>query len=179
PVVTSVETWRCRPQKDFFDAARTGRSPLSGEVVVLRLGTADGRHGHAAALAARSGRVTQATLHDVIAPVVLGRAVSEREAIWHELWTIDRHLTFFPVFLPGPVDVALWDLAAQAAGLPLYQFLGECRTSLPAYASSLFLERADDYAEQMLAYRKRGFTAYKAHPPGPWRRDMAVHRRLR
>lgn len=179
PVVTGVETWRCERREALFDSARTGRSPMNWDVVVVRLTTDTGLAGHATALAARSSLVTQANLHETIAPVVLGRPVSQREAIWHELWTIDRHLTFFPVYLPGPVDVALWDLAAQAAGLPLYQFIGECRTSLPTYASSLFLPETGDYVRQMEAYRARGFPAYKAHPPGPWRLDIETHRALR
>ncbi len=149
------------------------------DVVVLRLTTDTGLTGHATALAARSSVVTQAYLHETIAPVVMGRSPTEREAIWHELWTIDRHLTFFPVYLPGPVDVALWDISAQAAGLPLYQFIGEARTSLPTYASSLFMPTVGDYIEQMNAYRARGFPAYKAHPPGPWKMDMEIHRALR
>jgi L-alanine-DL-glutamate epimerase-like enolase superfamily enzyme len=179
PVVTSFETWRCQRKESLFDSARTGRSPMNWDVVVLRLTTDTGLTGHATALAARSSVVTQAYLQEVIAPVVLGRRVTEREAIYHELWTIDRHLTFFPVYLPGPVDVALWDLAAQAAGLPLYQYIGEYRTSLPVYASSLFMPKTEDYLKEMRAYKKRGFTAYKAHPPGPWRKDMEIHRALR
>src|SRR5206468_1733528 len=167
PVITSLETWRCQRREALFDSARTGRSPMNWDVVVLRLTTDDGRHGHATALAARSSIVTQAYLHETIAPVVLGRRVSEREAIWHELWTIDRHLTFFPVYLPGPIDVALWDIASQAAQLPLYQFIGECRTSLPTYASSLFMPKVENYVDEMRAYRARGFPAYKVHPPGP------------
>lgn len=179
PRVVAFETWRCKRAEALFDRARMGRSPMDWDVVVLRLTTEDGRQGHATALAARSSVVTEAYLHENIAPVVLGRRLSEREAIWQELWTIDRHLTFFPVYLPGPLDVALWDLAAQAAGLPLYQLLGECRTSLPVYASSLFLPNVEAYVDQMQAYRARGFTAYKAHPPGPWRLDREVHRALR
>src|SRR5258707_964056 len=170
PIVTSLETWRCQRREVLFDAARTGRSPMNWDLVVVRLATDAGLQGHATALAARSGTVTQAYLHETIAPVVLGRPVSQREAIWHELWTIDRHLTFFPVYLPGPVDVALWDIAAQAAGLPLYQFIGECRTGLPVYASSLFMPNVHDYVKQMRAYAARGFPAYKADPPGPWRK---------
>jgi len=177
--ITRFETWRCQRQESLFDASRTGRSPMNWDVVVLRLTTDTGLSGHATALAARSSVVTQAYLHETIAPVVMGRSPVEREAIWHELWTIDRHLTFFPIYLPGPVDVALWDLAAQDAGLPLYQFIGACRTSLPTYASSLFLPEVEDYVKQMRAYRDRGFRAYKAHPPGPWRRDVEVHRALR
>src|SRR3974390_2671895 len=179
PTVTSVETWRCRRREALFDSSRTGRSPMNWDVVVLRLNTDAGIQGHATALAARSSVVTQTHPHKTIAPVALGRPVSEREAIWHELWTIDRHLTFFPVYLPGPLDVALWDIAPQAAGPPLYQLIGECRTSLPVYASSLFMPRVDDYVKQMRSYAARGFPAYKAHPPGPWRTDIAVHRALR
>src|SRR4051812_22315412 len=159
PVVTSFETWRCRRNESLFDSARTGRSPMNWDVVVLRLTTDDGFTGHATALAARSSTVTQAYLHETIAPVVMGRSPTEREAIWHELWTIDRHLTFFPVYLPGPVDVALWDIAAKQANLPLYQFIGACRTSLPTYASSLFMPETDAYVREMNAYRARGFAA--------------------
>jgi L-alanine-DL-glutamate epimerase-like enolase superfamily enzyme len=177
--VTRVETWLCERKESLFDFARTGRSPMNWDVVVLRLGTDEGLNGHATALAARSGKVTQAYLHDTIAPVVLGRDVCDREAIWHELWTIDRHLTFFPVYLPGPVDVALWDLASQAARLPLYKYLGACRTSLPVYASSLFMPRVEMYVEEAKKYASRGFPAYKAHPPGPWQVDIEVHRALR
>src|SRR5437762_12937279 len=121
PTITSLETWRCQRHEALFDAARMGRSPMNWDVLVLRLNTDAGITGHATAIGARSSIVTQAFLHETIAPVVLGRRVSEREAIWHELWTIDRHITFFPVYLPGPLDVAMWDIAAQAAGLPLYQ----------------------------------------------------------
>src|SRR4051794_30896510 len=179
PRITTLETWHCRRHEALFDSARTGRSPMNWDVVVLRLNTEEGITGHATALAARSGTVTQAYLHETIAPVLLGRRVSEREAIWHELWTIDRHLTFFPVYLPGPADVALWDIASQAAGLPLYQFIGEYRTSLPVYASSLFMPKVDDYLKEMRTYRERGFPAYKVHPPGPWRLDMQIHRAVR
>jgi L-alanine-DL-glutamate epimerase-like enolase superfamily enzyme len=179
PVVTSLETWRCQRHEALFDKARMGRSPMNWDVVVVRLTTDAGVTGHATAIGARSSIVTQAFLHETIAPVVLGRRVSEREAIWHELWTIDRHITFFPNYLPGPVDVALWDIAAQAAGLPLYQFIGECRTSLPVYASSLFMPDTQQYIDEMNHYRARGFPAYKVHPPGPWQKDMEIHRALR
>ena len=111
--------------------------------------------------------------------MVLGRDVTDREAIWHELWTIDRHLTFFPVFLPGPIDVALWDLASQAAGLPLFRYLGAFRSSMPVYASSLFLPKVEDYVDEMKRYAERGIPAYKVHPPGPSGVDREVHRALR
>lgn len=178
-IVTKLETWRCQRGQELFDRARQGSAPMEWDVVVVRLTTDSGLHGEATALAARSSFITQQYIHELIAPVVLGRSVHQREAMYHDLWNIDRHLTFFPVYLPGPVDVALYDLAAKAAGLPLYQYLGAYRESLPVYASSLWLKKPEDYVEEAKQYAKQGFTAYKAHPPGPWKLDMSVHEALR
>ena len=36
------------------------------------------------------------------------------------------------------VDVSLWDLRAQAVGLPLFQLLGTYRESVPIYGSGGF-----------------------------------------
>ena len=67
PRITSLETWHCRRSEALFDSARTGRSPMSWDVVVLRLNTEEGVAGHATALAARSGAVTF-PVHTVAAP---------------------------------------------------------------------------------------------------------------
>jgi L-alanine-DL-glutamate epimerase-like enolase superfamily enzyme len=176
--ITALETWHCKRDLTLFPVSRAGAN-MPWDVVVLRLHTDAGVMGHASALAARSGRITEAYLHENIAPVLAGRDVTERERIWHDLWTLDRHLTFFPVYLPGPVDVALWDIAAKAAGLPLYRYLGACRDSLPAYASGLFHENTETYVAEALAQQRRGLPGYKSHAPGPWRRDIEVHRAIR
>ncbi len=176
--LTALETWWCKRDLSLFPENRAG-SHMNWDVVVLRLHTDAGVVGHASALAARSGRITEAYLHENIAPVLVGRDVSERERIWHDLWTLDRHLTFFPAYLPGPVDVALWDIAARAAGLPLYRYLGAYRDQLPSYASGLFHERTEEYVAEALHYRTRGIPGYKSHAPGPWRRDIEVHRAIR
>ncbi len=177
--ITEVETRRLENQKGLFDAKHSGKQTMAWDVVLLRIGTEAGIDGYASALAARSGPITEAYIHEVLAPVVLGRDVTDREAIWHDYWLIDRHLTFFPVFLPGPIDVALWDIAAKSAGLPLFRYLGSFRESLPVYASSLFHEDLGEYVTEAQEYATRGIRAYKAHPPGGWQRDMEVHRLLR
>lgn len=149
------------------------------DVVVIRLTADNGVQGTATALAARSGRVTEAYLYENVAPILMGRSPTEREKIWYELWNIDRHEGFFPVYLPGPVDVALWDICARAAGLPLYQYIGAYREQLPVYASSLFYHTAEEYIKEALYYKSRGIPRYKVHPPGPCEFDMEIHRRLR
>lgn len=177
--IAKFETWWVKRDKSLFDEKRTGKSAMAWDVLVMKLTADSGIEGVAPVLAARSGNVTESYLHDNIAPVLLGRSVYDREKIWHEFWNIDRHLTFFPVYLPGPVDTILWDMAAKAAGLPLYKYLGAYREKLPVYASGLFHNTIDEYIEEALLYKGRGITCYKAHPPGPYRFDMEVHRRVR
>ena len=94
-------------------------------------------------------------------------------------WNIDRHLTFFPVYLPGPIDVALWDICAKAAGLPLYQYLGAYREQLPVYASGLFHPTEQEYIDEALYYKSKGIKCYKVHPCGPCEMDMQIHQHLR
>lgn len=177
--IVKFETWWVQRNESLFDAKRQGNSRMPWDVVVVKLTTDSGIEGIATALAARSGAVTEAYLHDNIAPIVMRRDPHDREAIWHELWNVDRHLGFFPVYLPGPVDVALWDIAAKAAGLPLYKYMGACRKRLPVYASGLFHETVEEYVNEALHYKSLGIRAYKAHPPGPWQLDMSIHQALR
>ena len=52
------------------------------------------------------------------------RTTASLPSYWDEILTIEKpffmrygtwtgHEAFFPIFLPGPVDVALWDIGAQ------------------------------------------------------------------
>lgn len=177
--IVRYESWWVRRNKCLFDEARRGNSNMPWDVVVIRLTTDTGLQGVATALAARSGRVTEAYLYENVAPVLMGRSPAEREKIWYELWNIDRHEGFFPIYLTGPVDVALWDIAAKAAGVPLYQYIGAYREQLPVYASSLFYHTAEDYIREALYYKSRGIPRYKVHPPGPCEFDMEIHQKLR
>ena len=178
-IIESFETWICKRQKGLFDKNREGEAPMPWDYGVGRIITSDGVEGLATFWASRSGAVTDAYMGDLIAPVILGRNITERERIWHDFWSIDRHGAFFPVFLPGPIDVALWDAAAKTAKLPLHRFIGSYRTSLAAYASSLWLPDTDDYVREALEYKSRGFKAYKIHPCGPSAKDMDIHETVR
>lgn len=66
------------------------------------------------------------------------------------------------------IQVALWDLAAQQAGLPLAVFLGAQRLSVPVYASGLDYHMDDATFERFFARAKAaGFLGFKikvGHP---------------
>ncbi|OJX67049.1 MAG: hypothetical protein BGO95_09965 [Micrococcales bacterium 73-13] len=100
-------------------------------------------------------------LLEVVKPRLLGRDPLEIGAIWGQLGArrdLDPTTRSY-------VDVALWDIAGKAAGLPVHRLLGTVRTTIPAYASSWVLPDAAAYVDEAVAYREQGFAGYKVHPP--------------
>ena len=60
------------------------------------------------------------------------------------------------------LQVALWDLAAKEAGLPLYKLLGGERSKVRAYASGLDFHLSDADYEKLFAYAASiGYRAFK------------------
>jgi len=113
------------------------------------------------------GAEHRARLFDTfIAPRLLGREVTDPRPVWHEL---DRmlHLWGLQAGEPGAfagalagADIALHDLCARRAGLPLWRWLGGSDGSpLPAYASGL--NPGAQALAQVEEARARGFRAFK------------------
>ncbi len=96
---------------------------------------------------------------------MLGRDVADREWLYSQryvyMWW--GHVTHQAI---TAVDRALWDLAAKAAGLPLYKCLGACRHKVLAYASAPYMPEVEQYADLAVECRKRGYRAYKIKPGG-------------
>ena len=72
------------------------------------------------------------------------------------LETIDFHAGRF-----WPLEVALWDIAGQVAGLPVATLFGGASDGIPAYASCGMLLPAAARAESALRLRDEGFRALK------------------
>jgi len=178
--ISKFEIWVCRRPSGAKPGGLPGLYDSHGdETVIVRLTTDDGFEGVASVLVACGTAIPIAYLNDIIAPTVLGRDVHDREAIWQELFLINRRFGFFPLYLPGPVDVALWDIAAKEAHLPLYQYLGAYRKKIATYASSQFMPEMEDYLRQVRHYEQLGVTAYKIHPSGDWRRHIEIAEAVR
>ena len=129
---------------------------------VLRLTTRGGLEGVAgAAMCSSHGfdRSVAETLRYLL-PEVIGRSPLEREALWYRLRTLNTPLVPQAHSL---VDIALWDLAAKAAGLPLWQLLGGARDRVPAYASTPMLADAAAYLDYVAERAAEGFRAVKFH----------------
>jgi L-alanine-DL-glutamate epimerase-like enolase superfamily enzyme len=72
------------------------------------------------------------------------------------LETIDFHAGRY-----WPLEVALWDIVGQVAGLPVATLFGGATEAIPAYASCGVLRPADERAASALRLRDEGFRALK------------------
>src|SRR3954451_11289546 len=63
------------------------------------------------------------------------------------------------------VDIAVWDVKAQALGIPLYQALGAVRSSVRGYASGGWAP-GDEAEAELGGYAAKGFTAVKMRVVG-------------
>ena len=114
---------------------------------ILRLVDSDGVEGIAGSDCSTFGRADRSTLEAVRSmwPWREGRSIDCREALAE-----DMRVGVVSPFSTGPlalVDVALWDLAAKHAGLPLWKLLGGAREQLPAYASLETMPAEADYVD--------------------------------
>lgn len=162
------------------EAMRDGAAIEGMEFLVFTVRTEEGASASMFGFAGRSalgaGHMAAASLR----PFLVGRDALEREAIWHDWRTADRWWHHLPIYLFGPVDCCLWLIAAEAAGQPLWQYIGGAQASVPVYASSLVLDSVDAYVAEARDVQRVGFKAYKIHPPGrSLKEDLEIHRAVR
>ncbi|MDI6024702.1 mandelate racemase family protein [Corticibacterium sp. UT-5YL-CI-8] len=106
-------------------------------------------------------------------PMLIGENALYREKIWQKLSELQRGngSTLSDAHM-ALVDVALWDLAGRAVGLPVQKLLGAFRDKIPAYASTMCgdadlkggLTSPEAYADFAEQCKEQGYTAFKMHP---------------
>ena len=152
--------------------------PGSGTVHIgskLTITTDDGVTGvsHAA-----RGPIMKDLIDRRLRDVFVGRDPLLKEDLWERVWEIDR-IEELPIYALGALDIALWDLHAKVAGMPLYKAIGGYRDRIPAYASTVTFETTEEFldcADQVLDY---GFKAIKLHAWGDYRKDAKLCQDLR
>ena len=147
----------------------SGRSNLG----LLSIRTDAGIEGHAFLGSATNPAETDAgALIRFLKPVLMGKDPLAREELHAAMRSRQRNTGLRAI---GACDTALWDIAAKAAGMPLYDFLGGARSAIGAYASSQVLDSSQAYAEEAAQFSADGWKAYKIHPPhGPERGYQGV-----
>ena len=169
-VTLTLFAWDDIPATSY--GAHTGKFSGASKLGLLAIATDQGLIGHAfLGSAFFPADADGASLIRVFKPLLVGQNPFDRERLNQAMWKRVRTATVRAI---GAVDIALWDIAGQAAGLPIHQMLGTCRTQVPAYISSAVLASPQAYAEEALHYRAQNLAAYKIHPPQAWREDIRV-----
>jgi L-alanine-DL-glutamate epimerase-like enolase superfamily enzyme len=146
----------------------------------VRVIDADGAEGWGAHDSDTYGEPDRAPLERLrsILPRLTGRDAEDRDGIGSTL--TEGGTLPWPPAVTSAVEVALWDLAARRAGLPLAAFLGaDDPAPLPAYASVELFDDPAAYVEALEPLIARGFRAAKIHAWGDPARDVALLQRLR
>ena len=112
--------------------------------VVVRVDTDTGHTG-CGFTAITEEEVVACIVNEIAAPALLGLDARRTEQAWDRLYWLltPRGQGGYASHAIAALDIALWDLKAQAAGEPLWRLLGGARDSVPVYATFGFgfLER--------------------------------------
>ena len=137
--------------------------------VLIRIDTDAGISGWGEAFGYGAAPATKAALDRMIAPALIGRDAADIAGTsdWlqraNHLW--GRYgVTLFAI---SGIDIALWDIAAKAAGVPLFRLLGgPVRETVPAYASLFKYQDPALVAERTSAALAQGYGHVKLHETG-------------
>lgn len=139
----------CCPGRNFVTLVIETESGLSG----IGDATVNGRE-----------QSVVAHLEQEVIPALLGRDASQIEDIWQYLYR-GSYWRGGPVAMAGigAVDVALWDIKAKAAGMPLYQLLGGAsREHMLCYPHACGND-IESLCEDVARLREQGFRAIRLH----------------
>jgi len=123
----------------LFSQGRVARRSAT----LVEIATDDGLTGWGEAFAQglEPPEIAAAAIEHALAPLIVGEDPRATEPLWHRMYhaTRDYGRTGSVVAAISAVDIALWDLAAQAAGVPVHVLLGGAfRTRVEVYATGFY-----------------------------------------
>ena len=80
----------------------------------------------------------------VIQPLIIGEDPINKEYIWHKVYNLlrDSGQKGMPIQALSGIDIALWDILAKKAKLPLYQLLGgKTNNKIQVYGYGMMLQK--------------------------------------
>ncbi|CAH0163941.1 L-alanine-DL-glutamate epimerase-like enolase superfamily enzyme [Rhodococcus fascians] len=158
----------------------TGRQKAMTEVVFLfvEIRTEQGHEGIGFSYSKRAGGPAQFAHAQEIAPVLIGEDPNDIGKVWTKLVWAGASVGRSGVATQAiaAIDIALWDLKAKRAGLPLAKLIGASRDSVQTYNTSggflhTPIEEVMDNAAGSLANGIGGIKLKVGQPD--WRTDIA------
>jgi L-alanine-DL-glutamate epimerase-like enolase superfamily enzyme len=137
-----------------------------GKQILVRVTTDDGLAGWGEAFALGAPTAVCAVIREALAPLLVGEPPTDLERLVDRL---HRQTLLFGrrglgMFAISGVELALWDLAGQLRGVPVYELLGGlAQPRIPAYASLARFDRPADVARAAATAVAQGFRGVKLH----------------
>ncbi|MEO1061186.1 MAG: mandelate racemase/muconate lactonizing enzyme family protein [Actinomycetota bacterium] len=163
----------------------TGRETMS--FCFVRVDTDDGRVGYGEACDSYGcsyASVLATVIDDVFAPLLVGQELTAVAPLVQRLRLFTRRRLGDQWVAPqarSAIEIALWDLVAQAAGTSISGAIGRVRDTVEVYASSVFLEEgpASFHHDLVAPLLERGVRRVKVRTGPAWRDDLATLAELR
>ena len=169
--ITEVEAYVLDTGRDYPDPGQAVEAHGVRFVCLLRIATDEGIEGwsdvetqphvgRAIVEAPSGGQVGFESLRAAL----VGEDPLQRERLWQKMY---RYLGYYGrqgagMQMISGADIALWDIAGKAFGVPIWRLLGaKYRSRVRAYASTLFRPTPDAMKQAVERYLRQGFTAIK------------------
>ncbi|MBM3566754.1 MAG: mandelate racemase/muconate lactonizing enzyme family protein, partial [Alphaproteobacteria bacterium] len=165
--IVLVEACTARVPLDKVTTFAT-RTVAARDYGLVRVRTSDGATGIGFCYAgSNGGGLVAKAIREIYAPRLIGQDPYRVEGLWQEMYQegLLQGRAGAALRAIAITDIALWDRNARAVGLPLYKYLGACRTDrVPAYASGgYYLDKKTPkmLGEELAGYVAKGFKAVK------------------
>ncbi len=177
-----ISAVRAIPMSDPVPPERRHRTDIGTKVksdaVLILVEAEGGLTGMGASLG--NPAVVQAIVEHDLGPELIGEDPLYTERLYEKMYTgsrltpsldtgvtqpLDRRRRGVTMEAISGLDIALWDLKAQAWGVPIYQALGAVRDSVRAYASGGWAP-GDEAEAELGGYAAKGFSAVKMRVVG-------------
>lgn len=148
------------------------------ESLLVQIRCDDGTCGWGEALAPVAPEIAQAVVDRLLAPVLIGRDPRRVRPLWSTLTGLMRergHLGGHQADALAAVDIALWDVAGKAYGVPVHALLGGAfRDEIPTYVSGLPRPTDDERADLARDWTSKGVRSIKLHLGYGVEKDLAT-----
>jgi galactonate dehydratase len=167
--ITRVRPWIVQGPPEEAGSREPGGSPRRATYVFVQVETDEGLTGWGE-ITTYPGSIANRTIVAALRELdglLRGDDPTQVEALWHKVFRAYTYLGTRGAVtaMISAVDIACWDIKAQALGVPIYELLGgKVRENVPLYTHFLYAQRVEEMVENAVGEVGRGSTAIKTDP---------------